>query len=462
MSGLPGADAGFRLLVVEDDPELQRQLRWTFAGLEVLPARSRQEALGLVRSHAPPVVLLDLGLPPEPDDVGEGFATLAGILELVPSTKVVVMTGQEGQAHAVRAVGCGAYDFHPKPVDPALVRLVLERAYHLAGLEAEHQRLALGATPALPGVVGDSPAMQRACAVVEKVAPAEVSVVLSGESGTGKELLARALHAFGVRSAGRFVAINCAAIPETLLEAELFGYERGAFTGAAKQTQGKIELADGGTLFLDEIGDLPLALQAKLLRFLQERVIERVGGRREIGVDARVVSATHRDLPRMIAEGAFREDLYYRLAEITIEVPPLRERPGDAVLLANHLLRQFAPRLGRAPRGFTEAALRAIDAHPWPGNVRELQNRVKRAMIMCDGARVTVEDLGLPPPPESARGLDLRGARERAEVETLRRALAQAQGNLSQAARLLGVSRPTLYDLIRQHGLRDLRPPPGP
>jgi two-component system NtrC family response regulator len=453
--------AGLRLLVVEDDPaELQGQLHRAFTGLELLPARTRAEALGLVRGHAPSVALLDLDLPPEPHGAGEGlatgFATLAGILEISPATKVVVMTGQAGREHAVRAVGSGAYDVHQKPIEPALVGLVLQRAHHLAGLEAEHRRgLAAPAAAVLPGIVGDSPTMQGVCRTAERVAPAEVSVVLSGESGTGKEVLARALHSLGPRREGRFVAINCAAIPEPLLEAELFGYERGAFTGASKQTPGRIELADGGTLFLDEIGDLPLGLQAKLLRFLQERVVERLGGRREIAVDVRVVSATHRDLARMIGEGSFREDLYYRLAEITLEVPPLRDRPGDAVLLARHLLREYAPRLGRRPRGFTEAALRAIDGHAWPGNVRELQNRVKRGVVMCDGPLVTVEDLGLEPAPELARALDLKRARERAEIETLRRALARAQGNLSQAARLLGVSRPTLYDLLRQHGLRD-------
>ena len=443
-----------KLLVVEDDRTLLKQLRWSLSGFELVPAYGRTEALELVRQHRPAVVLLDLGLPPDASGVSEGFLALEAIRELAPSTKVIIMTGQEAQEHAVRAVGSGAYDFHTKPVDPEVIRLMLDRAFYLAALEAEHQRLARGSEAApLPGVISGSPVMLETCRTIERLAPADVSVVIYGESGTGKEVLARALHGLGPRG-GRFVAINCAAIPETLLEAELFGYERGAFTGAVKQTPGKIELAHGGTLFLDEIGDLPYGLQAKLLRFLQERVLERIGGRKEIEVDVRVVCATHRDLPTLVKAGTFREDLFYRLAEVGVRIPALRERPGDAVLLARHFAQHLASDLGKPAKGLSAGAVRAIDQHGWPGNVRELQNRIKRALVMCEGMRIRAADLDLEEPAEEALALDLKHAREQAERRTLQRALAQADGNLSQAARLLGISRPTLYDLLRQHGLR--------
>ena len=444
-----------KLLVVEDDRTLLKQLRWSLDGFEMVPAHSRAEALELLRQYRPSVVLLDLGLPPDASGVSEGFLALEAIRELAPATKIIIMTGQEAREHAVRAVGSGAYDFHTKPVDPELIRLMLERAFYLAALEVEHQRLARGIeTAPLPGVISGSPVMLETCRTVERLASADVSVVLYGESGTGKEVMGRALHGLGPRGDGRFVAINCAAIPETLLEAELFGFERGAFTGAVKQTPGKIELAHGGTLFLDEIGDLPFGLQAKLLRFLQERVLERIGGRKEIEVDVRVVCATHRDLPKLVEAKAFREDLFYRLAEIGVRIPPLRERSGDAVLLARHFAQHLASELGKPAKGLSAGAVRAIDQHAWPGNVRELQNRIKRALVMCEGMRIRAADLDLEEPAEEALALDLKHAREQAERRTLQRALAQADGNLSQAARLLGISRPTLYDLLRQHGLR--------
>ena len=444
-----------KVLVIEDDPLQQMHLRAALDSLDLLEAYDRTEALGLLREHAPPVVLLDLGLPPDPHGVTEGFRVLESILDSAPGTKVIVMTGQQDHDHAVRAVGCGAYDFHLKPIQTERIRVTLDRALHLTELEDEHQRRLLSTShTSLPGVVGDSPAMLKVCRTIERVAPSDLSVVLTGESGTGKEVVARALHALSARRSERFVAINCAAIPDTLLEAELFGYERGAFTGAVKQTQGKIELAHRGTLFLDEIGDLPLSLQAKLLRFLQERVLERIGGRREIEVDVRVICATHRDLGKLMASGEFREDLYYRLAEIGVHIPPLRERDGDAVLLARYFLTQYASSLGRKVKGYTSGALRALDTHRWPGNVRELQNRVKRAVIMAESPRIRPEDLDLPAEAEEIGDLDLRSCRERAEHAVLRRALARSEGNLSLAARLLGVSRPTLYDLLRQHRLR--------
>lgn len=445
-----------RLLIVEDDRGLQRQLRWHLEGFEVLQAGDRAEALALLRTRAPAVVLLDLGLPPDPAGVSEGFAALEEILGTRPSTRVVVMTGREGREHALRAIAAGALDFHAKPVDLETLNLVLERAFFVSALEAEARAAeAAGHRPALPGVIGASPALLAACRMIERVAPAEASVLITGESGTGKELMARALHELSRRRGGRFVAINCAAIPPSLLEAELFGFERGAFTGALKRTPGRLELAQGGTLFLDEIGDLPIELQAKLLRFVQERVIERIGGREEIRLDLRIVCATHRDLRRAMIEGRFREDLYYRLAEIEVVLPPLRERPGDAVLIARHLLETYAQEQGRPILGLAADAVRAIEAHPWPGNVRELQNRLKRAVLLAEGRRIGAADLGLAPLEAEEDTLELRRVRERAEREALLRALARTGGNISQAAALLGISRPTLYDLLRQHRLRD-------
>lgn len=444
-----------KVLILEDDPGLRKQLRWSLEGYQVLQTDEREEAIAMLRAQQPAMVLLDLGLPPDAEGVSEGFAALEAILRLAPATKVIIMTGQDDHAHAVRAIGMGAYDFHQKPVDPDILSLLVQRAVHLVGLELDNERLlAAEACDRLPGIVGDSPSMQQVARMVEKVAPADVSVVLQGESGTGKELVARALHQLSPRKGKAFVAINCAAIPGTLLEAELFGYEKGAFTGAVKQTPGKIEMATGGTLFLDEIGDLPLDLQVKLLRFLQERVVERIGGRKEIPVDVRVICATHRDLPALVSRNEFREDLYYRLAEVVIEIPALRERAGDPVLLAHHLLHTYNQQLNRRLSGFTEDALAAIDGYPWPGNVRELQNKLKRAVIMAESKRITAADLDLDEGALESEPLNLKQVREAAEAAALRRALAQTRGNISKAARLLGVSRPTLYDLMRVHSMR--------
>ncbi len=442
------------LLIVEDDLGLQSQLRWYFEGYEVLVAEDRESAVNLVRWHEPPVVTLDLGLPPDPANATEGLEALDQILSAAPHTKVIVVTGNDDRENAVRAVGRGAYDFYQKPVDPEVLGLIVDRAYNLFELEDENRRLARKERPSpLAGIIAASSEMTRVCRMVEKVAPTSATVLLLGESGTGKELLARALHGLSPRAEQRFVAINCAAIPETLLESELFGYEKGAFTGAAKQTLGKIEYAHKGTLFLDEIGDLPMSLQAKLLRFLQERVIERVGGREEIAVDVRVIGATHQDLGQLIEEGRFREDLYYRLSEISLRIPPLRERTGDSVLLARHFLDLFGREHGRSLRGFTEDALAAIEAYPWPGNARELENRVKRAVIMAENNRIAAEDLELVVPDESMP-LNLRQVREEAERRAIERALALYNGNVSQAADILGVSRPTLYDLVKKYDLR--------
>lgn len=450
------SDAKQIILLVEDDPGLQKQLKWSLADYEIVIADDRDSAIAQLRRHEPPVVLLDLGLPPDADGASEGLATLQQILSLAPTTKVIVVTGNLERANAVKAIQLGAYDFFQKPFDPDVLALMISRALHVHALERENRQLA-ARQPASPlaGLLTCSEPMLKVCRTVEKVAPANATVLLLGESGTGKEVLARGIHELSPRAGKRFVAINCAAIPDTLLESELFGYEKGAFTGAAKQTIGKIEYASEGTLFLDEIGDLPMPLQAKLLRFLQERVIERLGGRGEIAVDVRVVCATHRDLAGMIREGSFREDLYYRLSEITIKIPPLRERPGDAVLLAQAFLERNARELGRAIRGFTADALAALETHAWPGNVREMENLIKRAAIMADGSQITADDLGL----DAAAGieaqpLNLRQARENAERQAVSRALAQSKGSVAQAAELLGITRPTLYDLMAKIGLK--------
>jgi two-component system, NtrC family, response regulator len=445
-----------RLLIVEDDPGLQTQLKWCFDEYETLQAKSRSEAIAMVRRFEPSVVLQDLGLPPDAAGVNEGIATLQEILQLAPHTRVVVVTGRADRDTAVRCVGLGAWDFYSKPVDTDVLKLIVRRAFHVADLEAENARLKSVATASpLEGIITTDAAMQKVCHVVEKVAPTDVSVLLLGESGTGKELVARAVHARSERGARRFVAINCAAIPEQLLESELFGFEKGAFTGATRQTLGKIENAAGGTLFLDEIGDMPLALQAKLLRFLQDRVIERLGGRQEIPVDVRVICATNQDLPALIASQRFRQDLFYRISEVTIQLPALRARSGDAVLLAQAFLRRIRTTQARAPKGFSEGALVALQRHDWPGNVRELENKVKAASVMAAGPVITEEDLGLGANSGQFVFLNLKAVRSQAERQAVRQALSQASGNVSQAAELLGVTRPTLYDLMDKYGCRD-------
>jgi len=449
------SDAKQKILLVEDDPGLQKQLKWSLSDYELVMATDRDSAIAQLRRHEPPVVLLDLGLPPDADGATEGLAALQQILSLAPSTKVIVVTGNLDRSNAVKAIQLGAYDFFQKPFEPDVLALMIERALHVHALEIENRMLiARQSGSALQGLITSSEPMLKICRTVEKVAPANATVLLLGESGTGKEVLARGVHELSPRAGKRFVAINCAAIPDTLLESELFGYEKGAFTGAAKQTIGRIEYANEGTLFLDEIGDLPMPLQAKLLRFLQERVIERLGGRGEIPVDVRVVCATHRDLAGMIREGSFREDLYYRLSEISVKIPPLRERPGDAVLLAQAFLERYARELGRNLRGFTADALGALEAHAWPGNVREMENLIKRATIMADGNQITAADLGLDAGPTELQPFNLRQARENAERLAVSRALAHSDGSIAQAAELLGITRPTLYDLMAKIGMK--------
>jgi two-component system NtrC family response regulator len=444
------------LLVVEDDEGLQRQLKWAYDGYQVVCAGDRQSALDALRLHEPAVVTLDLGLPPDPDGTDEGFAALEEILRLKPDTKVIVATGHGARESALKAVALGAYDFYKKPVDIDDLGLIVARAFHLHEIETENRRLeAGGGGPAVLGaIITAAPEMMKVAKTIERVATADVSVMLLGASGTGKELLARAVHEKSGRK-GDFIAINCAAIPENLLEAELFGYERGAFTGAVKSNVGKIELAEGGTLFLDEVGDIPLPLQVKLLRFLQERVIERIGGRQPIAVDTRIVCATHQDLEAMIGQGRFREDLYYRLAEIVVKIPSLAERPGDAVLLARHFVNRFSRDLNPKVQALSADALAAIDAYSWPGNVRELENRLKRAVIMAEGRSVGAEDLDLPgTAPEEPEAINLRAAREVADRRAIRQAMSRTDNNISGAAKLLGISRPTLYDLLKQYRLQ--------
>jgi two-component system NtrC family response regulator len=443
------------LLIVEDDLALQRQLRWAYEGYEIVGAATRREAIEALRSREPAVVTLDLGLPPDPDGTSEGFATLAEMLALKPDTKIIVASGHGARDSALQAIALGAWDFYAKPIDIDALGLIVARAFHVHALEAENRRLAAreAAAAGFGGLLYASDAMAKVVRTIERVAPADVSVMLLGASGTGKEVLARGIHDHSARRRGDFVAINCAAIPETLLESELFGHEKGAFTGAVKTTPGKIEQAEGGTLFLDEIGDVPLPLQVKLLRFLQERVIERIGGRKAIAVDTRIVCATHQDLEAMVADGRFREDLYYRLAEIVVRIPRLADRPGDASLLARAFVRRHAAAMNPAVTGLAPDALAAIEAWGWPGNVRELENRVKRAVIMADGKAVTATDLDLDAATAEALPLNLRTAREQADRKAIRQALAQADGNISGASRLLGVSRPTLYDLLKSYDL---------
>jgi two-component system NtrC family response regulator len=447
-----------KLLIIEDDPGLQRQLRWAYDGYQLFIAGDREEALELLRAEEPPVVTLDLGLPPDPDGISEGMAVLAAILAERPATKVIVASGHGDRASARAAIAAGAWDFYQKPIDIDSLGHIVARAFHVYALETENRRLA-EATPEDRQVLGRlitaAPEMIKVARMIERVANANVTVMLLGASGTGKELLARGLHEASDRKDEAFVAINCAAIPETLLESELFGHEKGAFTGAVKTTAGKIEQANGGTLFLDEVGDIPYPLQVKLLRFLQERVVERIGGRQAIPVDTRIVCATHQNLEVMITDNRFREDLFYRLAEIVVRIPGLAERPGDAVLLARHFVTRYARELNPQVKGLAPDAAAAIDAWAWPGNVRELENRVKRAVILADGKLIGAGDLDLGNADDADETVvNLRAAREAAESQAVRRAIARSDGNISTAAKMLGISRPTLYDLMKGYNIQ--------
>jgi two-component system, NtrC family, response regulator len=450
-------EARQKLLIVEDDLGLQKQLKWSYEDFEVFCASNRDEAMALLRSEEPDVVTLDLGLPPDPDGVTEGFAVLDEMLKLKPDTKVIVASGHGAKESALRAISAGAWDFYQKPVEIDELHLIVKRAFHVRQLELQNEKLQQpnsGGELLLGSLISASPEMVKVARTIERVAPTDVSVMLLGASGTGKELLARGLHNASGRAGKPFVAINCGAIPENLLESELFGHEKGAFTGAVKMTEGKVELADGGTLFLDEVGDIPLPLQVKLLRFLQERNFERIGGRKPISVDVRVVCATHRNLNQMIKDQSFRDDLYYRLAEVTVAIPSLIERTGDAVLLAKHFVAKFAREMNPSIKGMSGSAMSAIDQWKWPGNVRELENRIKRAVIMADGKFVTAEDLDFGDEDDDDLLLNLKAAREAADRKAIKRAISRTEGNISSAAKLLGISRPTLYDLLKQYDLQ--------
>lgn len=445
------------LLVVEDDIGLQSQLKWCFEEFEVYIAGDRAEALTLLRRNEPSVVTLDLGLPPDPGGVSEGLATLEEILSIAPNTKIIVVTGDNDRTNAVKSIALGAYDFCQKPVEPEILTMIVERAHHVHQLELENLRLQQSQEHSpLDGIIANSPEMIKACRMVEKVAPSDITSLILGPSGTGKELFARALHSLSPRADKKMVAINCAAIPGNLLESELFGYEKGAFTGAAKQTKGKIEYADEGTLFLDEIGDLPLDLQAKLLRFLQERTIERIGGRQEIPIDTRVICATHQNIEEKIADGSFRADLYYRISEITIKIPALKDRTGDALVLAKSFLNRFKTEQSIGGLEFDTHSIKAIEHYKWPGNVRELESRIKRAVIMADPPYITIEDLELPEADEAGNSsipLNLKQVRGEAERAAILRALNYTDNNISDTAKTLGITRPTLYSMLERYAI---------
>lgn len=439
------------LLVIEDDLGLQKQLKWTFECYKVIIAGNKTEAIAALRRYMPSVVTLDLGLPPDPANASVGLEILIDILKLAPATKVIVVTGNDDRENAVFAVAMGAYDFYQKPIDGDVLNLIIKRAFQLSELEKEHLKLQQKTNEPLVGIIASCEKMQELGRKIEKIAPTNVSALLLGESGTGKELFAKAIHGLSDRKEKPFVAVNCAAIPENLLESELFGYEKGAFTGASQQTKGKIEYANKGTFFLDEIGDLSLSLQSKLLRFLQERTIERIGGRQEIAIDVRIICATHQNLETLIKEGKFRSDLYYRISEITINIPPLREREGDALTIASVFLRRFSELNNKKIKSFTKEAAIAIENYLWPGNVRELENIIKRAVIMTDDVQISLEDLDLGDNSEAIMPLNLKGVRDMAETQAIRRALSYSNNNISNTARLLGITRPTLYTLFEKH-----------
>lgn len=441
------------LLIVEDDPGLQKQFKWGIEKYQTVIAGDRAEAITALRRHHPSVVTLDLGLPPDPTNASEGFETLKEILQLAPSTKVIVVTGNDDRQNALKSVALGAYDFYQKPVDLDVLNTIVQRAFHLAELEKENARLQQRCHEPLNGIIASCSKMQKISQDVEKIAPTQLTTLLLGESGTGKELFAKAIHGLSDRADKPFIAVNCAAIPENLLESELFGYEKGAFTGAVKQTKGKIEYADGGTFFLDEIGDLPFPLQSKLLRFIQERTIERIGGRGEIPIDVRIICATHQNIQNLIDQNAFREDLYYRISEMVINIPPLREREGDAIVIATALLRKYNDLHKKSIKGFTEEAAQAIETYDWPGNIRQLENKLKRAVIMADEALITLKDMELDDNAHDLLPLNLKEVREAAESLAIKRALTISNHNVSNAAKLLGITRPTLYSLLGKYSI---------
>ena len=446
-----------KLLIVDDDLGIQKQLKWSLADYEVVLADNREAAIAAVRRHEPKVVTLDLGLPPDAANASEGLAALQEILTIAPHTKVIVITGNDDRENALKAIALGAYDFYQKPVDSDVINIIVSRAFSVAGIEHENRSMRSIAGTDM-GIVGNSATIDRMRQMIERVAPTEITVLLLGESGTGKEVTAKAVHNVSSRKKKPFIAINCASIPETLLESELFGFEKGAFTGAHKTTKGKIECAEGGTLFLDEIGDMPFNLQAKLLRFLQEKVVERIGGRQEIPVDVRVVCATNQHLQEMVANKEFREDLYYRISEITLDIPPLRERDEDVLILSQFFLQQYASDYKRNIKSFSDDGIQALKSYRWPGNIRELQNKVKSSVIMSQGNQVTAMDLGFfdanADEEQFELSLNLRTVREEAETMAIKKAYALTDGNMSKTAQLLGITRPTLYSLVEKYDIQ--------
>jgi len=444
-----------KLLIVDDDKGIQKQLKWSLSDYDAVLAADRESAVAAVRRYEPKVVTLDVGLPPDEANASEGLAALQEILTIAPHTKVIVITGNDDRTNALAAISAGAYDFYQKPIETDVINVIVARAFSVAAIEEENRKMrAVGGSDI--GIIGNSESIERLRMMVKRIAPTAITALLLGESGTGKEVTANAVHLASDRKNKPFVAINCASIPETLLESELFGFEKGAFTGAHRATKGKIECAEGGTLFLDEIGDMPYSLQAKLLRFLQEKSIERLGGRQEIAVDVRVVCATNQNLEQMVADKTFREDLFYRVSEITLNIPPLRDRDEDVIILSQYFLQHYAAEYKRNVKSFSEDALSAIKAHKWPGNIRELQNKVKSSVIMTTGTQVTAIDLGFFENQDKSfeLSLNLRTVREQAESIAIQKAYAISEGNMSKAADLLGVTRPTLYSLIEKYELK--------
>jgi two-component system NtrC family response regulator len=444
-----------KLLIVDDDEDLRTQMKWALrADYDVYLAEDRQSAIAIINKEQPAVVTLDLGLPPNPAGVEEGFAILDYILDEYNHTKVIIITGRGEKEHALRAVEKGAYDFFYKPIQLDELKVVLRRAFHVSQLEQEQREMRHRLSgDTFEGMIGTSQKMQDVFSAIRKVATTDAPVLIRGESGTGKELVARAIHRLSIRESKPFIPINCSAIPENLIESELFGHEKGTFTGAHAQRKGRFEMAEGGTLFLDEIGDLPLTLQVKLLRFLQEKTIERVGGREQIEVDTRVLAATNRDLEEAMKNATFRDDLYYRLSVIKISLPALRERNADAVLLAKTFLDRYTSEIRKKYKGFSSQAIEAIERYSWPGNVRELENRIKRAVIMSEGKNITPEDLEMESPVGKKECIVLKDAREILDKELILKAIARNEKNLTKAASDLGISRPTLYDLMEKLGI---------
>ena len=445
-----------KILIVDDDVQIRKQIQWFLSDeFEVCSAGDRSEAIKVFEKEKPPIVLLDLGLPPHPRSATEGLMALDELLALDSLAKIIIVSGNSDRKNALAAVDKGAYDIFPKPVNLEELRVVLRRVYQRISLEKENIREhELPPDGSFGEIVGASPPMRAVFNTIRKVSTTDVPILITGESGTGKELIADSIHKSSKRKDGPFIAINCGAIPETLLESELFGHEKGAFTGATEQRRGRVEYASGGTLFLDEIGDMAHELQVKLLRFLQEKVIDRVGGRQPVSVDTRVIAATNRNLEEAVRSGSFREDLYFRLAVMIIHLPPLRERGDDVILLAEYMVSEFSKELNVPAKMFSKGAMDVIRKYSWPGNIREMQNTVKRALVLAVGRSIKAEDLELNvnknPVYTTATLKDARGATER---EILAGALRDSNGNISKAAKTLGISRPTFYDLMARHGL---------